>query len=218
MIQGAIFDVDGTILDSMPVWENLGERYLAGLGVEAGPGLTEKLNTMSTRQAAQYLIESYGLGISVPQAMVGINHLLYEFYSKHVSLKTGVKDCLDMLERQGIPMIVATSGDRENVEAAFRRLNILCYFQEILTCSEMNTDKTEAKIYLAASHKMNAIPERTIVFEDAPHALETAKRAGFITAAVYDHSVKETKEKMKETADYYLKTFVGVRYQILELL
>ena len=73
MIQGAIFDVDGTILDSMPIWENLGERYLAGLGIEAEAGLTEKLNTMSTRQAAGYLIERYSLGISVPQAMEGIN-------------------------------------------------------------------------------------------------------------------------------------------------
>ena len=80
-IQGAVFDVDGTLLDSMEIWENLSERYLESMGVKPEPGLSRILNTMSTRQGTQYLIEHYGLQLDIRQAMEGINKMLYGFYS-----------------------------------------------------------------------------------------------------------------------------------------
>ena len=80
-IQGAVFDVDGTLLDSMEIWENLSERYLESMGVKPEPGLSRILNTMSTRQGTQYLIEHYGLQLDIRQAMERINKMLNGFYS-----------------------------------------------------------------------------------------------------------------------------------------
>ncbi len=207
-IHGAVFDVDGTLLDSMEIWENLSERYLESLGVKAEPGLSRILNTMSTRQGTEYLIEHYGLKLDLQQAIAGINKMLYGFYSCEAPLKEGVRECLEELKSRKIPMIVATSGDRENVEAAFARHGILPYFQEILTCSEMNTDKTSPDIFMEAARRMQAAPEDVLVFEDALHALETAGKAGFQTAAVYDRYSAGQETEIRVTADYYLHSFL----------
>lgn len=206
-IQGAIFDVDGTLLDSMEIWENLSERYLESLGVKAEPGLSRTLNTMSTRQGTEYLIEHYGLKLDLQQAIAGINKMLYRFYSCEAPLKEGVRECLEELKCRNIPMLVVTSGDRENVVAAFKRHGILTCFQEILTCSEMHTDKTKPDIFLEAARRMQAAPEDVLVFEDVLHALETAGKAGFQTAAVYDRYSAGQEMEIRETADYYLHTF-----------
>ena len=206
-IQGAVFDVDGTLLDSMEIWENLSERYLESMGVKPEPGLSRILNTMSTRQGTQYLIEHYGLQLDIRQAMEGINKMLYGFYSCEAPLKEGVAECLEELKRQKIPMIVVTSSDRVNVEAAFTRNGILSYFQEILTCSEMHTDKTKPDIFLEAARRLQAAPADILVFEDVLHALKTAGKAGFQTAAVFDRYSAGQEKEIRETADYYLKTF-----------
>ena len=205
-IKGAIFDVDGTLLDSMPIWENLGERYLAGLGIAAEPGLTGILNTMSTRQGAEYLIRHYRLKESMEETMDGINRLLLQFYSLSAPLKVGVQECLVMLGGRNITLTAATSSERPNVEAAMERLDIRGYFQEILTCSEMHTDKTQPDIFLAAAEKMHTQPEETLVFEDAYHAVQTAKAAGFLTIALYDRSSEAQEREIRRISDGYFRT------------
>lgn len=212
-IRGAIFDVDGTLLDSMPVWKNLGERYLAGFGIKAEPGLTEVLNTMSTRQGASYLIDQYRLGINVKDAMEGISSLLYEFYSQKAPLKSGVKECLKVLDSKGIPMVIATSSEKENVEAALKRYDILKYFQKILTCSDLGTDKTRPDIFLAAAKLMGIKPQETLVFEDASYAIQTVKNAGFVTIAVHDRSNEGQEKEIRKIADYYLQTLEEFKFQ-----
>ena len=118
MIKGAIFDVDGVLLNSMPVWENLGELYLNSLGLDAEKGLGEILFTMSLEEGAQYLISQYGIDKSVEEVVNGLNREVRDFYAEKVPLKEGVRQYLSEFRERGIPMVIATSGDQKNAEAA----------------------------------------------------------------------------------------------------
>lgn len=207
MIKGVIFDVDGVLLNSMPIWENLGELYLRSLGVEAEKDLGEILFTMSLEEGADYLISQYGLNKTPEEIVEGLNREVRDFYAERVPLKEGVREFLYEFNEKKIPMVIATSGDRKNTEAALRRLKVLNYFQGIFTCSEIGSGKNQPDIYLAAALQMDADPAETWVFEDAYHAIRTAKSVGFKTAAVYDKANDKDLAQIWNTADIYLPEF-----------
>ncbi len=204
MINGVIFDVDGVLLNSMPIWENLGELYLQELGIEAKKDLGKKLFTLSMEEAAEYLISQYNLDKSVEEVVSGFVRAVKEFYEERVPLKEGVREYLNEFRARKIPMVIATSGDRRNTEAALKRLKIYSYFQGIYTCSEIGSGKDQPDIYFAAALQMDTDPEQTWVFEDTLHALRTAKAAGFRTVAVYDKSSDRDLAEIWNAAEIYL--------------
>ena len=204
MINGVIFDVDGVLLNSMPIWENLGELYLQELGIEAEKNLGKKLFTLSMEEAAEYLISQYNLDKSVEEVVSGFVRAVKEFYEERVPLKEGVREYLNEFRARKIPMVIATSGDRRNIEAALKRLKIYSYFQGIYTCSEIGSGKDQPDIYFAAALQMDTDPEQTWVFEDTLHALRTAKAAGFRTVAVYDKSSDRGLAEIWNAAEIYL--------------
>ena len=175
MIKGVIFDVDGVLLNSMPVWENLGELYLQHLGIEAEKDLGTKLYTMSLEQSAEYLIETYHLDLAPEQVIAGVNREVKDFYAGRVPLKEGVRQYLNEFHEKGVPMVIATTGDRQNAQAALKRLNVLRFFQGIFTCSEIGSSKNEPDIYYAAALQLDTDPGQTLVFEDAYHAIRTGQ-------------------------------------------
>ena len=153
MIRGVIFDVDGVLLDSMPVWEEIGERYLKTQGKEAKPGLRDILFPMSLEQAAVYLIREYGLSKRADQVVGEVNDMIRKFYAEEAGLKNGVRSYLEQFQKEQIPMAIATSSGRENVSAALGRLSVLECFQALLTCSEVGSGKDRPKIYLEAARQ-----------------------------------------------------------------
>lgn len=207
MIKGVIFDVDGVLLNSMPVWENLGELYLRHLGIEAEKGLGTKLYTMSLEQSAEYLTETYHLDLAPEQVIAGVNREVKDFYASRVPLKEGVRQYLNEFHEKGVPMVIATTGDRQNAQAALKRLNVLRFFQGIFTCSEIGSSKNEPDIYYAAALQLDTDPGQTLVFEDAYHAIRTAKKAGFKTVGVYDRANDRDLAHIWNTADIYLPEF-----------
>ena len=204
MIKGVIFDVDGVLLDSMSAWENLGQMYLKHLGISAEADLGEILSPMSLEEAARYLIDHYGLKWKPEEVVRGINQELKEFYEHQVLLKPGVEIYVNEFCRRNIPMAIATSGDRENAEAALDRLGVLSYFEGICTCSETGGGKSRPDVYFAAERLLHTNPKETWIFEDALHALRTAKRAGFQTVGMYDRSNEKDQGKIRKEADLYL--------------
>ena len=207
MIRGVIFDVDGVLLNSMPVWENLGEIYLEHLGIEAEKGLGETLFAMSLEEGADYLIENYGLKQTPGEIIAGLNWEVQDFYGRKVPLKEGVRGYLEEFRDRKIPMAIATSGDRANAEAALKRLKVLSYFRAVFTCSEIGSSKSHPDIYYAAALQLDTDPSDTWVFEDALHAIRTAKKAGFRTAGVYDQASGRDLAQIRDTADIYLPEF-----------
>ena len=210
MIKGAIFDFDGTLVDSMFIWDTFGEDYLRTLGKEPRENLTETFKTFTLEQAAEYYREHYGVALSVNEIVDGVNEMVAKLYRTKVTLKDGVRDFLEALKSQGVKMCVATVTDRPIVEDVLNRLGIRDFFTEIFTCAEVGYNKETPHIYRAALKALGTKKDETVVFEDALHALMTAKNDGFPVAAVYDkHELRQT--EMKENSDYYITDYETVK-------
>lgn len=200
----AIFDLDGTLLDSMPVWDTLAARYLRLKGKEPKAGLRAALSVMDMTGSAQFLIREYGLSGSVQTVIDEMNALGYQAYAEEVQPKPCAAEFLKLLRDHGVTMCIATATDRPLVEAALRRLNLLTYFERIFTCTEVGIGKSRPDIYDAARTALGGTKADTLIFEDALHAIETAKAAGYRVAAVPDASALKDRERIHTLADCWL--------------
>ena len=208
MVKSAIFDADGTLLDSMQIWEDAGEKYLRQLGIQPEADLGKLLYPMSLEESSSYMKEKYSLSETPEEIRAGVLSVIFDFYRYDVQLKPGVKDFLEQLQNKNIPMVIATTGDKDLLEAALKRLGILDCFERIFTCSEFLTTKRESLIYEKAITYLHIEPEETYVFEDVLNALVSAKKAGCKTIAIEEETSKEDKEAIIETADMYLTSFI----------
>ena len=205
-IKCAVFDFDGTLFDSMYIWDQAGEVYLRSLRKEAKPSLREDLRALSLHQSARYLRKEYALPLSEEEIMAGINRTIEHFYLHEVQPKPGVPRFLEEMRAAGIPMCIATASDRYQIEAALLRCAMADYFDAIFTCSEVGHGKDEPIIFRRAMAHFGADRGNTIVFEDALHAVQTAKADGFCVAAVFDGSEARQSE-LRALADCYIADF-----------
>lgn len=203
----AIFDLDGTLLDSMYVWKDAGALFLRRKGLVAPENLFEQLKEMSLEQSAAYLNQQFQLSLSNAEIIEGIKAVVEKQYAVEVSLKPFVKEYIQHLKDCHIRLCIVTASEYEHAEAALKRLDILDCFDFILTCSQVGAGKDHPLIYQRAAQIWGVKPQEVVVFEDALHAIETAKAAGFFTVGVYDESAEADAEAIKRTADVYLKRF-----------
>ena len=211
-IRGAIFDVDGTLLDSMFIWDTIGETYLRSIGYQPKENLNETFKNMSLHQAARYYQTEYGVTRSIDEIMDGVNAMLERYYRFEVPLKPGVAELLERLRQDGVRLCIATATDRHLVEAALDRCGVLSCFGEIFTCNEVGHGKDEPDIFEAALRFLGTRREETLVFDDALYAVRTAKEAGFPVAAVYD-SHERSQAEVRARSDLYLEDLT----QLVEL-
>ena len=204
MGKGAIFDVDGTLLDSMPIWEDAAARFLAGLGIRAQEDLGDIMFRMSLDEGAVYLKNTYGLDMSVEEVKAGVLGVIRDFYVNQVQPKAGVREFLKELSSRRIPMYIATSSNREHIRAAFERLGLYEYFDGMITCEEAGAGKREPTIFLLAAQRMGLAPQDIFVFEDVIHAVRSAGSAGFVTVGVYDKASGPDNEAMRAESSIYL--------------
>lgn len=202
----AIFDFDGTLFDSMFIWDNVGEIYLRSLEKEPKPSMREDVRALSLYQSACYFKQEYDLSLSVEEIMRGINQTIEHFYIHEVLPKPGVADFLKRMHKDGISMCIATASDRYQIEAALSRCGMEHYFEAIFTCSEVGHGKDEPVIFQKAMEHFGADRSSAIVFEDAIHAIQTAKDDGFAVVAVFDSSEKRQSE-IRNLADCYITDF-----------
>ena len=149
-IKAAVFDLDGTLLDSTAAWEGLGERYLAGRGITPEPGLDEKLRCMALPDGSAYLKSAYSLPEPPDEILRDILRGIEEFYLAECPLKPGAQELLGLLSRRGVGISAATAGDERLARAALERLGVLGYFSALLTC-EGYGGKDKPDIFLNAA-------------------------------------------------------------------
>ena len=206
MLKGAILDFDGTLVDSMFIWDTIGEDYLRSLGKEPHEDLKETFMTLTLEEAAEYYRTQYGVTLSVKEIVDGVNTMVEGIYRTRVALKQGVADFLAQLKENGTRMCIATVTDRYLVEETLDRLGILQYFSEIFTCAEVGYGKDKPIIYRKALEHLDTAKNETYVFEDSLFALKTAKADGFTTVGVYDRH-ENRQDNLKNLADYYILDF-----------
>lgn len=202
----AIFDFDGTLFDSMYVWDLASVAYLRSVGIEPRPSMREEVRPLSLYQTACYFQREYGLPLPVRQILSGIDQTVAHFYEEDVLPKPGVTAFLERLTEEGLSLCIATATDRHLISAALRRCGMERYFDVIFTCGELGHGKDEPIIFRTAMEHFGAARGNTVVFEDALHAARTAKADGFVLAAVCDASEKR-QDELRALADCYLPDY-----------
>ena len=211
MLKGAIFDFDGTLFDSMFIWNTAGETYLRSIGIEPREDLRKVLKTMSLLQSATYISDKYAISLTVEEIMNGINRTVEDFYFHTVQPKEGVATFLEQMKNRGVKMCIATATDRYQVEAALKRCGMESFFSEIFTCTDVGHGKDEPVIFRKAMEHLGTTKSDTVVFEDAYHAARTAKSDGFITVAVFDsHETKQA--ELHSVSDCFIENFTQTEH------
>lgn len=199
--------MDGTLLDSMPMWKHVASNYLLSQGLLPDKDTDAHFQSLSLPQAARLFQKEYGSSKSVDSIIHEINQMVADQYRHRVPLKPGAKEFLKELRDREIPVCVATATDRMQVQAAFDRLSIAEYISNIFTCTEVGHGKDEPDIYEAALQFLNMPKENVLVFEDALYAIRTAKAAGFQVAAIQDACETKNEAEIRSLADYYFQDF-----------
>lgn len=212
MINAAIFDLDGTLLDSTDMWENLGARFLQSLDIVPKENLRNEIWDMSLPESAAFFKREYSVSLSEEEILARLNELSESVYTNDAPLKSGVKRLLGSLQMLDIKSALATAADKNLAEAALARTGISEHFSGIFSCSEHGA-KTAPDIFLKAAELLGTKPQETVVFEDSLTAVQTARSAGFITAAVFDRSEKNP-DLLRDTADFYGENLDELRKMI----
>lgn len=211
IIKAAIFDVDGTLLDSMGQWHTVAYRYMKSIGVQADEHIGNELFALTVNQAASYIIEEYNLSRTIEEVVEGMNKIVKDFYENEVVPKPGAKELLEAFKKRNIPMVVGTSTDRHCIEAGLNRLGLMDYFDRIFTCSEVGKAKSEPDLFLQAMAFMGSKPEETVVFEDGLYSIKTADSLGLITVGVFDEVSRADQNEIKKIVDFYISDEMSLK-------
>jgi len=198
----AIFDMDGTLVDSMIYWKHLASEFLESKGVQdISPNILERIKPMTMTESAALFIQEYGLSGTAESVAAEMNAMMDEHYRRDIPLKPGADAYLEALHRRGAHMCVASATAEELMEACLKRLGVAQYFSFLLSCETVGTGKNRPDVYLEAAKRLGAQPEEIAVYEDALYAANTAKQAGFYTIVVRDDSNQLHWETLTALAD-----------------
>ncbi len=207
MIKGAVFDADGTLIDSMPMWMNFASGTVRSAGIEPEERLDYKIRYFNLHQTFEYLSKQYP-ALGTPE---DVEKLCMErtanFYRNEVKLKPGVAELLATLHASGVKMHIATATFRSLIVPALENLGVYSMFDGIITCAEVGAGKDKPDVFLAAEKNLGVDRDDIWVFEDAMHAMTTAKNCGYKVCGVYDATEADHVEEIKAICDIYVDSF-----------
>ncbi|MCI5809732.1 MAG: HAD family phosphatase [Oscillospiraceae bacterium] len=208
-MKAMIFDADGTLLDSMGLWRQIDRAFLKSHHYPYSERISEQVETMSLQQSAGYfqrLLRDREM-LSEQQIIAELNGLCAGAYETEIQAMPFVPDFLEAAYQAGYRMCVATASQKEQISRALSRLGLLDYFSFVMDADEAGAAKTDPKIFLACADRLGSRPEETWVFEDAPHAAQTAASAGFLVIGVHAPGGKKQEELLKKCCFHFVPSF-----------
>lgn len=202
-----IFDLDGTLVDSMWMWKSIDIEFLGRYGHECPPELARVIEGMSFSETAVYFKERFGLPLSTDEIKAIWTKMSIDKYRYEVPLKKGAAQILAYAGEHKISCGIATSNGREMVDAVLNSLELTPCFQVVTTACEVKAGKPEPDIYLKVARDLNVVPEECLVFEDVPAGILAGKRAGMTVCAVDDEFSRHMDEEKRSLADYFIQDY-----------
>lgn len=206
-IKAAIFDLDGTLIDSMWVWKQIDIDFLASKGHDVPNDLKEKISHLSFNEVAVYFKTAFNLDDSIEDILDTWNKMAIYHYSNNVTLKPGVTEFLKFLKDKNIKIGLATSNNNLLLECVLKSNNIYDYFDVITTTDETEKSKRDPDVYLLCAQKLQVAPENCVVFEDILEAVKGAKLANMKVVAINDEASEDEKEEIINIVDKYIYDF-----------
>ncbi len=207
-IQAVIFDVDGSMVDSMWMWKRIDKEYLEKFGIPLPDTLQAEIEGWSFYETAVYFKKRFGISDPVEKIMADWNDMAWEKYEKEVPLKSGIREFMQLCKGRGIKMGIATSNSRELMMTIERVHGLTEFISCIKTGSEVQKGKPEPDIYLAVAKELQVAPENCLVFEDLVAGILAGKRAGMKVCAVQDAYSMDSDNEKRNLADYYIEDYV----------
>lgn len=205
--KGAIFDLDGTLIDSMGVWEKIDKEFLEKRNISMPSDYIEKVNSMSFKEVAKYTIKRFNLNEGEEDIINEWNEMAIYEYSNNIKLKPNVKEYLEKLKNNNIKIALATSSPRIFYEPVLKNNKIFDYFDVLISLEDVKRDKNYPDIYLMAAKKLKLSPKDCVGFEDILIAINTMKKANFKAIGVYDKYANYEMEKIKKASDKFIYDF-----------
>lgn len=212
--EAILFDLDGTLVDSMWMWEEIDIEFLARFGLACPDHLQKTIEGMGFSETAIYFKEYFALPLSIAEIKQSWIKMALDQYRYHVPLKTGVLEFLSYLKKNKIKAAIATSNGIEMVEAVLDSLKIKSYFQAVVTACEVAAGKPSPDIYLEAARRVGTEPVNCLVFEDIPAGILAAKRANMCVCAVEDDFSKEMRQEKQAMADFYISDYFELLHSL----
>lgn len=208
--KAVIFDLDGTVIDSMWMWKAIDIEYLGRFGIPLPPDLQKRISGMSFSETAVFFKEEFSIPDSLDKIKADWNDMAMDKYRYEVTIKPGVVEFLKELKRRGIKTGIATSNSKELADAVLEALQLTPYFDEVHMSCEVKTGKPAPDIYLLVAEYLKTDPKDCLVFEDVPEGIRAGKAAGMTVCAVEDAFSEKDREEKKQLADFYIDSFEEV--------
>lgn len=209
-IDAVIFDLDGSLVDSMWMWRAIDIEYLGRFGIPLPEDLQSKIEGMSFSETAVYFKEFFHIPDSLEKIKADWNRMAWDKYTNEVPLKPGIPEFLEGCRKNRIMLGIATSNSRELVENIAGVHNLRDYFTCIMTGCDVAHGKPAPDIYLAVAEKLNVKPEKCLVFEDIIPGIQAGKSAGMKVCAVEDAYSLHAKESKQSLADFYIEDYYNL--------
>lgn len=205
--KGVIFDLDGTLFDSMGIWKDVDIAFFERRGMVMPDDYQDSISDMHFRTMAVYTKERFNLSDDINDIMDEWCELCYEEYEKKIPLKNGVYEYLSKLKKIGIKIAFATANTTELSEICLKSNKIFDFFDTGAYLHETTSDKCEPDVYLLACERLGLSPADCIVFEDILPGVKGAQKGGFAVCGVYDSFSEKDTDQIKEFSDYYINSF-----------
>lgn len=206
-MKAAIFDLDGTLIDSMWLWEGLADNYLLSIGIKPPKDLGESLKVLTLKEACFYIKERFRLKDTPDEINQDMEKLLADYYSNRLQLKLYVLEILEEFKSRNIKMAIATATDEHLVSMVLNRYGIKDYFEFIQTVENIGLSKEQPEFFKTAINRLKLDPKDIWVFEDALHCIISAKKCNLNVVAVKDKSTLPDLDEIKKEADIYIDDF-----------